>query len=542
MSVVKSATTKTIVAPEAEKWVLVATISASSMASIGSSALNVALPALQRDLQVSGTELLWIVNAFALFLSALILVGGSLGDHYGRKRIFTLGIILFSVASLACGLAPNTFILILARAVQGIGGALMVPGSLAILSASFPSDRRGAAIGLWSTFSALMIALGPVLGGWLASQDLWRLVFFLNIPLAVVTLFALTRVPESKDESAPEELDTAGSLLATLALAGLTYSFIQAPEFGFDDWRIITGLVAGAVLFAAFIVVEARSDHPLVPLRLFRSRTFSGANLLTLFLYGALGSTLFFLPLNLIQVQGYPEQIAGLTLLPFVLLLTLMSRWAGGLVDQIGARIPLTVGPIIAGVGVFLFALPGVTDGPQDFWLTFLPPILVLGLGMGITVAPLTTAVMGAAPEESSGTASGINNAVSRSASVLAVAVLGAVALISFKASLADSTRDLGLPPAAQTALDEEARDLGGAAVPDGLAPETAAEVSAAIKMSFVEAFRRVMVISAVLCWLSALLAAVLVEGKPHPQMAAKLRRVKLLFHDQGCPTVDHHG
>lgn len=542
MSVVKSATTKTIVAPEAEKWVLVATISASSMASIGSSALNVALPALQRDLQVTGTELLWIINAFALFLSALILVGGSLGDHYGRKRIFTLGILIFSAASLACGLAPNTFVLILARAVQGIGGALMVPGSLAILSASFPPDRRGAAIGLWSTFSALMIALGPVLGGWLASQDLWRLVFFLNIPLAVVTLFALTRVPESKDESAPEKLDTVGSLLATLALAGMTYSFIQAPEFGFDDWRIIAGLVAGAVLFAAFIVVEARSDHPLVPLRLFRSRTFSGANLLTLFLYGALGSTLFFLPLNLIQVQGYPEQIAGLTLLPFVLLLTLMSRWAGGLVDRIGARIPLTVGPIIAGVGVFLFALPGVTDGPQDFWLTFLPPILVLGLGMGITVAPLTTAVMGAAPEESSGTASGINNAISRSASVLAVAVLGAVALISFKASLADNTRDLGLPPAAQTALDEEARNLGGAAVPDGIAPETAAGVSAAIKLSFVETFRRVMVIAAVLCWLSGILAAMLVEGKAHPQVQAKLRDLKLLFHDQGCPTVDHHG
>lgn len=542
MSVVKSATTTTIVAPSAEKWVLVATISASSMASISSSALNIALPALQRDLQVTGTELLWIINAFALLLSALILVGGSLGDHYGRKRIFAIGIVVFSVASLACGVAPSTTILILARAVQGIGGALMVPGSLAILTASFPPERRGAAIGLWSTFSALMIALGPVLGGWLASQDLWRIVFFINIPLAVVTLFALTKVPESKDESAPQELDITGSLLATLGLAGITYGFIQAPEFGFGDWRILASLSGGLLLAAAFIYVEVRSDHPIVPPRLFRSRTFSGTNLLTLFLYAALGGALFFLPLNLIQVQGYPEGIAGLTLLPFVLLLTLMSRWAGGLVDRIGARIPLTVGPIIAGLGAFLFALPGLTDGPQAFWSTFLPPILVMGLGMGITVAPLTTAVMGAAPEESAGTASGINNAVSRSASVLAVAILGAIALFSFRASLQDRTRDLNLPQAAQAALSEEARNLGAAAVPESLSGEAAAEVALAIKLSFVDAFRLVAVIAAVLCWVSAVIAAVLVEGKPHPQMQQKLRRLKVLFHDQGCPTVDHHG
>lgn len=542
MPVVKAASHSTIVAPDTEKWVLIATIVASSMASIGASALNVALPALQRDLSVTGTELLWIINAYALFLSALILVGGSLGDHYGRKKVFMIGIIIFTVASLVCGLAPDKNVLIGARAVQGVGGALMVPGSLAILTASFPAERRGSAIGLWSTFSALMVAFGPVLGGWLASQGLWRVVFYLNIPLALIAVFALTQVPESKDETAPEQLDITGSLLATFGLAGITFAFIQASDFGFSDWRIITALVLGVGSIAAFLRLESQSDHPIVPLSLFKSRTFSGTNLMTLFLYAALGGALFFFPLNLIQVQGYPEQVAGLTLLPFVLLLTLMSRWAGRLSDQIGARIPLIIGPFLAGVGFLLFAVPGVTAGPTAYWWTFLPPILVMGIGMGMTVAPLTTAVMGSAPESGVGTASGINNAVSRSAGVLAVAIMGAVAIVSFRTALETRINRLDLPPAVQTALLDEAKNLGGATVPDTVSDATAVEVSMAIKRSFVSSFRIVMVIATGLCWLSAAVTVVMIKGSDSVQLKDKLPRLKFLFHDSGCPTCDPHG
>lgn len=502
------------ITPTVERWVLVATILASSIVSISSSALNVALPALQRDLNVTGAELLWIINAFALFLSALILVGGSLGDHYGRNRIFRIGIIIFTLASIACGLAPNTLILILSRAVQGIGGALLVPGSLAILSAAFPPEKRGAAIGLWSTFSALMIALGPVLGGWLAGEGLWRVVFFLNIPLAIITLYALQKVPESRDETAPKELDWTGAALTTLGLGGLTYGFIQAPELGFDHWQIIGALSGGVLFLLLFVWVEARSTHPMVPLRLFESRTFSGTNLLTLFLYAALGGILFFLPLNFIQVQGYPERLAGLTLLPFIALMILMSRWAGGLVDKVGARLPLMVGPLIAGVGMFLFTLPGVTAGPSDYWRYFLPPILVFGVGMGITVAPLTTAVMGAAPIESTGTASGINNAVSRSAQVLAVAIFGAIALLSFEQALANEIVTIPLEAEQEAALMAEAKNLGGAQVPDGVEGEVAVAVETAVKQAFVTVFRQIMWLGAILSWVSVGMTVLLVEGK----------------------------
>jgi EmrB/QacA subfamily drug resistance transporter len=498
-----------------ENWVLLATILASSMAFIDTTALNVALPALQADLNVSGAQLLWIVNAYALFLSSLILVGGSLGDIYGRKRVFMAGIVLFTLSSAACGLAGSANVLIAARAVQGVGGALMVPGSLAILSALFAPERRGRAIGTWSMFSTLTTILGPVLGGWLAGQGLWRVVFFINLPLAAIALFVLaTRVPESRNESAPKQLDFMGALLATLGLAGLTYGFIEAPAAGLSDPRILLTLGGGILALVVFVIVESRSDHPMVPLRLFKSRTFSGTNALTLFLYAALSGALFFVPLNLIQVQGYPEAVAGFTMLPFAILLTIISRWAGGWVDRIGARLPLIIGPAVAGIGFFLFAFPGLTAGPQDYWTSFFPAIFMLGVGMGITVAPLTTAVMGSAPAESSGTASGINNAVARTAGVLAVAILGAVALVSFSSSLDARTAYLDLSDSQGTELHAEASKLADAAPPADLSDEAAAGVETAVKLAFIDAFHLVAVIAAVMAWFSALLAALLVEGR----------------------------
>lgn len=540
MTIVKQATQTTIVSPDTERWVLVSTIIASSMAAISASALNVALPALQADLGVSGTELLWIVNANALLLAALIMVGGSLGDHYGRKRMFTIGIVLFTVASVLCGFAPNSQILIASRALQGVGAALLTPASLALLTASFPAKRRGAAIGLWSTFSAMMIAIGPILGGWLASQGLWRWVFFINVPLSILTIIALTRVPESKDEHAPDKLDVTGSLLATLGLAGLAFGFIQAPDFGFFDWRTIMALTLGVVLLVAFVIVEYRSDHPVIQLSLFKNRTFSGANLLTLFLYGALGAVFFFLPLNLIQVQGYPAQLVGLALLPIIILMTVMSRWAGGLVDRIGPRLPLILGPFIAGCGLFLFARPGVTAGADDYWTTFFPAIVVMGLGMGLTVAPLTTAVMGSAPADSAGTASGINNAVSRSAGVLAVAIFGALAIVTFNNNLVQRTIDLTLSAEAQNELQEEAKNLAGAVPPSKLEDEVVKSVTTAIQWSFVESFRLVVIIAAGLCWLGTALAFFTVERPSATKDKKPFRQLRVLFHDHGCPTCDH--
>src|SRR5690606_17323821 len=326
---------------QTERWVLVATILASSMAFIDSTALNVALPAIQQSLNATGSEVFWIISAYNLFLASLILTGGSLGDILGLKRIFTGGLLAFTLASVACALAPNATVLIIARAAQGAGGALMVPSSLALLSAAFPHERRGIAIGTWSTFTTVTSVLGPVSGGWLASAGLWRGVFLINVPLAVVAVAVLSQV-SYRDRRNPGGLDIPGALLATLGLGGITYGFIQGPETGFDSPVILGALGLGFVALVAFLIVEARSPHPMVSLQLFRSRTFSGANALTFFLYGALAVFSLFVSLNLVQAQGYLESEAGLALLPFSLMLILLSRWAGGLASRIGPRPLLT--------------------------------------------------------------------------------------------------------------------------------------------------------------------------------------------------------
>jgi EmrB/QacA subfamily drug resistance transporter len=496
-------------------WVLVATILGSSMAFIDGTVVNVALPVLQTDLRANVANVQWVVEAYSLFLSALILVGGSLGDLYGRKRIFATGIALFTLASVVCGLAPTITFLIIARAFQGIGGALLVPGSLAIISATFDSKQRGQAIGTWSGFTSITTVLGPVLGGWLVQNASWRWVFFINVPVAVIVLVILFwRVPESFGEENSRRLDYPGALLATLGLGGIVYGLIEAGNVGLGNPAVLLALAIGVIALVTFLIVEARSSAPMVPLSLFRSPTFSGANLLTLLLYAGLGGALFFVPFNLIRVQGYSPTEAGAATLPMIIIMFLLSRWSGSFVSRYGAKLPLIVGPLIAAVGFALFARPAIGG---SYWTTFFPAAVMLGLGMAIAVAPLTTAVMGSVGPQRAGTASGINNAVSRTAGLIAIAVLGLVVLAVFSSSLDSHLAALSGSISQQTIQMVAAQKalLVGIQIPSGIGSQSHAALQQAINESFVTSFRVAMFISSGLALASALSALLLIEGKP---------------------------
>ena len=374
-------------------WVLVATILASGMAFIDSTVVNIALPALQASLHASVVGVQWVVESYGLFLGALILVGGSLGDLFGRRLIFLVGVGIFAASSIACGLAPNIQQLVIARSIQGVGAAFLIPGSLSIISASFSEKTRGRAIGTWSGFTAITTALGPVLGGWLIEHASWRWVFFINIPIAAAVItISLWRVPESRNAAAGH-VDWLGALVATVGLGGLVYGMIESVSLGWRDPLVFGSLIVGVACLTGFALIESKTSSPMVPLTLFHSRNFSGANLLTLFLYAAIGIFFFLFPLNLIQVQGYSPTAAGIAILPLIILMFLLSRWAGGLVARYGSRTPLIVGPIIAAIGFALFSVPAVGD---SYWESFFPAIMVLGFGMAVTVAPLTTVVRGA--------------------------------------------------------------------------------------------------------------------------------------------------
>ncbi len=496
------------------RWVLAATILASSMAFIDGTVVNVALPFLQTDLNATAIGIQWVVEAYSLFLAALLLVGGSLGDLYGRRRIFNIGVVIFVVASALCGFAANIEQLIVARALQGIGGALLVPGSLALISSSFDEDKRGKAIGTWSGFSAMTTAIGPVLGGWLVENISWRAAFFLNLPLALaVLLISMWKVPESRDQNHRGHLDWLGAALATIGLGGVVYGLIESPRVGFSNWMVLLSLIGGFISLALFVINEARTKNPMVPLDLFRSRDFSGTNLLTLFLYAALSGMMFFFTLNLIQIQGYSATAAGASLLPFVVIMFTLSRWSGGLLERFGARVPLTIGPIVAGVGLALFTLPSVNP---NYWTSFFPAVVVLGLGMAITVAPLTTTVMSSVGEEQAGVASGINNAVSRTAGLLAIAVFGVMMLHGFSETLARRMNEIQLDERVKHAVYEQRVKLAGVELPPDVDPVTREQLKGAVADSFVFGFRIVMWISAALALASAASAWLLI-GKSRP-------------------------
>jgi EmrB/QacA subfamily drug resistance transporter len=483
--------------PASEKpWVLLATILASSIAYIDQSVVNIALPAIERDLAASVVVIQWLVNAYTLCLSALLLIGGAAADQFGRRRIFVIGVGIFAAASLWCGFSPNIVQLIVARGIQGLGAALLIPCSLALIGASFDEEERGKAIGTWAGFSAIAAAVGPLLGGWIVDHFSWRWIFLINPLLALPTIWIVyEHVPESRDSQSRGGLDWTGAILALIGLGGACFGLIAAPDFGWTDVRVATPLAGGLLLLGAFIWTERHSGSPMLPLDLFRSRTFSSVNLLTLLLYAALAGAFFFLPFALIQVHGYSAVLAGAAFLPFTIIMALLSRWSGGLLDRFGARLPLVIGPTITALGFGLLAL---AVGGGAYW-GFLVSTAVLGLGMAISVAPLTTTVINAVPAHQTGVASGVNNAVASLAGLLAVAIFGAVALGIYDRAL---DRQLGTTFAsAEVKQSVQAARGQFVTAPDasataGANPQLAQTI---IRASLSESIRNVMLLAAAL-------------------------------------------
>jgi EmrB/QacA subfamily drug resistance transporter len=403
------------------RWLIAAAVLGSGIAFLDGTVVNVALPAIGRDLGAGLTGQQWVLDGYLLTQSALLLSGGAAGDRYGRRRVFVAGLVAFTAASLACGLAPTIGWLIGARLVQGVGAAALVPGSLALIDAGITDDDRGRAVGIWAGMSGVATALGPLIGGWLVDAVSWRWVFFLNVPLAVVVAWiAVRHIPESRDPTAAGRPDILGTAAVTVGLAGVIYALIGAPSRG---WTLttVTAAIIGTAALVAFPLIEQRVRSPLLPLKLFRSRQFTGANLTTFAVYTAVGGALFLLVLQLQQSLHYAAFAAGLATLPTTIIMLIGSPWAGELAQRTGPRLPMTVGPVIAAVGVALMAriVPGAT-----YPGVVLPAVVVFGLGLAITVAPLTSAVLSAVPDTHAGTASGVNNAISRVAGLLAVAVL----------------------------------------------------------------------------------------------------------------------
>src|SRR5918998_1834151 len=512
IGVIHSTRRSAVCRPGSRPWVIAAASLGSGMAFLDSTILNVALPALQSELGASVREVQWTYGAYALVLSALLLVGGTLGDRFGRRRLFVLGAAIFAVASVWCALAPGPAQLITARGVQGIGGALLVPGSLAIIGASFEGRLKAKAIGTWGALSAIAMAVGPVLGGLLVEEVSWRAAFLINPVLAIVAIpIALWHVPESRDPEA-HNLDLIGAVLATTGLAGLVYALIESSAWGLGAPRVLVALTVGLIGLASFIWVERHVKDPMVPPSLFRSRTFDGANLVTLLFYMALTGSLYFLPFLMMQVHGYSALVAGSVFLPFVAMAFLIGRLSGRISARFGTKIPLVVASLAVLVGLLLFAVPGVEH--DSYWTSFFPAMLVQGIGMALAITPLTTAALGSVHREHSGLASGVNNAVARVAGLMAVALLGVFVYGVFSMSLDARLHSMDLSEEVRSEMEAAKTHLGAAEAPEGVNAGTEAHIERAIDESFVAGFRAVMLASAGLALASALVAALLVSDR----------------------------
>jgi EmrB/QacA subfamily drug resistance transporter len=475
------------------------------MAFIDTSALNVVLPSLQEDLDATGTDLFWVLNSYLVMLSSLIIVGGSLGDKLGRVKIFRWGIIIFTIASILCGIAASIDQLIWFRILQGIGGAFMIPGSLAIISATFSDQEKGKAIGTWSAATVLVTMGGPILGGALADIGLWRLIFFINVPLGILCAIVLfLKVPESKAPENEHRIDWKGAFFLAFSLATFTYGFLNIPELGISDLKSYLPLIIGIISFVVFLYVEKSVKAPMMPLGIFKNRTFSGVNLLTFFLYAGLSAVMLFLSLNMIQIQGYTQLQAGLTFLPFTILMALIARKVGSLSDKWGARNFLIGGPIVTAIGFLALGLVGQTVGITDFWTTFFPGILLFGLGMSLTVVPLTSTVMQSIGNDQAGIASGVNNSITRISGTFINAVLGAGAVFLFSLLVSNQVDSLQVSSDVANSIIQESINFGEAKVPTAVASENIEEVQQIYTESFISAYRWVCYISAAMSFLAA--------------------------------------
>jgi EmrB/QacA subfamily drug resistance transporter len=508
------------------RWVLLCAILSSSMAFIDATALSVVMPALQREMSAAGTDLLWINNGYALPLASLLLLGGALGDYYGRKRILGIGILIFAAASLACGLAAQIPLLIAARVCQGAGAALIIPNSLAMLATYFEESGRGGAIGKWSAGSVIASALGPVLGGLLAGIGHWRWIFFINLPLAAVALTLMQlRVPRLMQAAPSGPPDYRGALWGTSGLVAINFGLIRCAHPTPGGLVVPAALIGGVIALCFFAWVELRGKNPLLPLRLFKSPALSAASIVTLLCYTALNGMLFFLPLNLIQVQGYDSLRAGLTQLPMMIMLIALSPWAGALVDRNGPRLPLTIGPFVAGAGFLLLAYPGMGHGPAEFWASYFPGLVLLGAGFGLTAAPLSATVIGAVPNDRVGAASGINSTLARLSAVLAMATLGPIFMGTFQHSLQDRMSRMEFPAEVAERATTDTYRLLEAPMPPDWDAAIVSQLSSEKKQAFIDAFRMLAFLSGGLAWVGALVAAFKVrpvipteKGIPSPQ------------------------
>ena len=519
-------------------WVLFASILAASMAFVASSSLNVALPAIQVELGARGADLIWIPNAYIMVQASLIVVTGSMGDHYGRKRVCMLGIVLFGLASIVCSAATTTGVIIAGRLAQGVGSSMIVPNSLAIVSAHFSRRGQGWAIGLWSGFTVLMAGLAPFFAGVVTDLGMWRLVFLIHIPLGILAAVALVKyVPESFDKSknkSSQKMSLLGALLVIMGLGGVTFGFIESSTFGFSSPVIIVAIVGGLVAMAVFLSGERESRYSILPLWLFRSRTFSASNFISLVFHGVIQPALLYLPLNLIQVQGYSATFTGLSIIPLILVATLGSALVGPLLDRRGPRAPMAVGLVITAVGFFFFANVGVTGGESEYFSTFFLPVVLFGFGFGLTFAPLTMAAMASAPETNAGIASGVNHTVTRVGQVLGVGVLGGLAISWFGQLLMSDAYIQSLPAEAQTQLAAESGNLAETGIPAWLTADQQARVDEAIHESFAATFSILMLIGAAACLVSAVVAVFTIDDHE-----LKLRRGQDILDESDVPPED---
>ena len=493
------------------RWILLATLLASGTAFLMGTAVIIALPAIQSYFHTSITGIQWVLNAHLLSLAALLLIGGSLGDRFGRKRIFIFGIALFAIGAILSGLAGTIELLIAFQALQGIGSALMIPQSLAIINACFAENQRGQAIGLWAGLSGGIAALGPWVGGWLIETFNWQAVFFMTVPISILALTITSIfVPESRNPGA-RKLDWLGTLFIFLGLLGIAYGLIEGSVAGWNTLLVLFGLIGGTMAIILFIVIELHQSEPLVPLQIFKNPLVAGANSVTFFLYFALNGVILFLVLNLQQVQGYSPAMAGLGLLPPIVLITFLAGPAGALADRIGPRLQMIVGPVIVALGMALLALGGIDT---SYFKHFLPGLVLFGLGMALTIAPLTKSALSVEPQFS-GSASGINNAISRIAALMAVAVLGAIVISTFTMRLNDTISASSLTQEEQRQILSQSNKLGGIVIPDTFDEPARLLTRNTIKESFIYGFRWAMGICTALALTGAVISVITIHGPP---------------------------